>query len=114
MDLLNAEWQKYMDKKSTGSTLKSLMSRTFLYRREWILNSEHPVSEIISEYPCLSRMSFVSYIRLDVKFGHVYILAKVAHEMDMICDSKDTIKAFEDNWRKYARIILLYGKSIPF
>ena len=83
MDLLNAEWQKYMDKKSTGSTLKSLMSRTFLYRREWILNSEHPVSEIISEYPCLSRMSFVSYIRLDVKFGHVYILAKVAHEMDM-------------------------------
>ena len=70
--------------------------------------------DTISEYPCLSRMSFVSYIRLDVKFGHVYILAKVAHEMDMICDSKDTIKAFEDNWRKYARIILLNGKSIPF
>ena len=47
MNLLNAEWQKYKDKKSTGSEIKDLMSRTFLHRREWILYSEHPVSDII-------------------------------------------------------------------
>ena len=62
MDLLNAEWRKYMDKKATDNTIKDLMLRTFLYRREWILHSEHPVSEIIKEYPCLSRVSFVSFI----------------------------------------------------
>lgn len=60
MDLLNSEWLKYKDKKATDSGVKDLMSRTFLHRREWILHSEHPVSEIIEEYPCLSRVSFVS------------------------------------------------------
>ena len=34
--------------------------------------------------------------------------------MDMICDLEDTAKAFEDNWDKYARIILSYSQSIPF
>lgn len=113
MDLLNAEWQKYMDKKATGSGIKELMSRTFLYRREWILYSEHPVSEIIKEYPCLSRVLFVSFIIWISDFA-MYTLAQVEHEMDMICDSEDTVKTFEDNWEKYARIILSYSRSIPF
>ena len=34
--------------------------------------------------------------------------------MDMICDIEDTAEAFEENWQKYARIILSYSKSIPF
>lgn len=46
--------------KPVTGNVKSLMTRTFLNRREWILNSAIPVSEIVTEYPCLKKVSYVS------------------------------------------------------
>ena len=59
MELLETEWTKFKDKKASADGVKELMSRTFLHRREWIRHSERPVSEIMKEYRCLSRLIFV-------------------------------------------------------
>lgn len=56
MKLLGEELQK---DRPLSTNLKELMSRTFLNRREWILNSELPVAEIVEQYPCLSKISYV-------------------------------------------------------
>ena len=42
------------------------------------------------------------------------MVIQVAHEMDMLCQSEGSMKAFEENWEKYTKIILSYSKSIPF
>ena len=57
MKLLEEELQK---DRLLSTNLKDLMSRTFLNRREWILISEQPVAEIVEQYPCLSKISYVS------------------------------------------------------
>ena len=50
-----------MDKlKPSNKNVKNLMTRTFLNRRERILNSEIAVSQIIEDYPCLDRVTYVS------------------------------------------------------
>ncbi len=38
---------------------------------------------------------------------------QISQEMDMICCVEGTASLFDDNWRKYAHIMLSYGKSIP-
>ena len=62
LDLLQEELDK--NKPITGN-VKNLMTRTFLNRREWILNSTVPVSEIVTKYPCFKKVSYVSYATLD-------------------------------------------------
>ena len=57
MKLLEEELQK---DSPLSTNLKDLMSRIFLNRQEWILNSELPVAEIVEQYPCLSKISHVS------------------------------------------------------
>lgn len=47
-------------RKPNCANMKSLMSRTFLHRREWILNSEIAISEVLEKYPCLCKISHVS------------------------------------------------------
>ena len=57
MKLLDEECGKC---KLSSTNIKDLMSRTFLNRREWILNSDLPVSEIIEKYPGMTKISYVS------------------------------------------------------
>lgn len=53
--------QEEMDKlKPSNKNVKNLMTRTFLNRREWILNSEVAISKIIEVYPCLEHVTYVS------------------------------------------------------
>ena len=53
--------QEEMDKlKPSNKNLNNLMTRIFLNWREWILNSEVTISQIIEVYPCLERVTYVS------------------------------------------------------
>ena len=53
--------QEEMDKlKPSNKNVKNLMTRTFLNWREWILNSEAAISQIIEVYPCLELVIYVS------------------------------------------------------
>ena len=47
--------------KPVTGNVKNLMTRAFLNRREWILNSTSPVSEIAMEYPCFRKISYVRH-----------------------------------------------------
>jgi len=59
--------------------------------------------------------SFICKLHLlAFKFFSYLYLGQIAHEMDMICQSEETVKAFEDDWKKYSKIFLSYSKSIPF
>ena len=57
MKLLQDEMAKL---KPSCINIKNLMTRTFLNRRNWILNSEVAISEITETYPCLKHLSYVS------------------------------------------------------
>ena len=57
MKLLEEELQK---KRPLSTNVNDLMSRTFLNRREWIINSEIPVEDIVEKYPSLTKNSCVS------------------------------------------------------
>ena len=52
--------------KPNSANVKNLMSHTFLHRREWILNSEIPVSKILEEYSCLYKLSICRLTLLKV------------------------------------------------
>ncbi|XP_065890195.1 uncharacterized protein [Dysidea avara] len=94
MELLETEWTKFIDKKASADGVKELMSRTFLHRRECICHSERPVSEIMKEYRCLSRLIFVAYVRDG--------------------QSEDMMEQFEEKWKRFVRVIMSYSRAIPF
>ena len=60
MELLRQELA--LGKPAGNSNVKQLMSRTFLYRREWITSSEVPVKDILEEYKVLKKIPHVSKI----------------------------------------------------
>lgn len=57
MKLLKQEIEK---SKPSMEVARELMQRTFLRRRQWILDEEHLVKDICAEYPFLQKQSIVS------------------------------------------------------
>ena len=57
MKLLKQEIEK---SKPSMEVARELMQRTFLRRRQWILDEEHLVTDICAEYPFLQKQSIVS------------------------------------------------------
>jgi len=57
MELLREEIRS--GKPAGNATVKQLMSRTFLNRRDWITSSELPVKDILEEYKVLKKIPHV-------------------------------------------------------
>ena len=57
MELLREEIR--LGKPAGNATVKQLMSRTFLNRRDWITSSEVPVKDILEEYKVLKKIPHV-------------------------------------------------------
>ena len=62
-------------------------------RREWILNSEQPVTEIVKIYPCLTKLTYVS---ITIPFAHLNTYKQISQEMDMICCTEGTASLFDE------------------
>ena len=109
MELLRQEVTS--GKPSGNATVKQLMSRTFLNRRDWITSSELPVKDILEEYKVLKK---IPHVRLILAWNSLYLctVLQIAHEMDMICNIEKSSSLFEDNWKKYVGIILKYSKTV--
>ena len=52
--------------KSSKEIIKTLMTRTFPYRRKSLLESEVSVSECVKELPVLKKYEYVSYVCFNV------------------------------------------------
>ena len=52
--------QEIDNRKPNSANVKNLMSHTFIHHREWIVNSEIAVSEVLEKYSCLRKLSHVS------------------------------------------------------
>ena len=56
--------QEMAKSKPQFGSVTSLMQRTFLRRRQWILDDTQKVEDICLMYPCLSKSIYVSQVRL--------------------------------------------------
>ncbi len=109
--------QEVAKPKVPAANMTSLMTCTFSQRRRWILDEAKPVSQIVEEYPYLSKSLFVScydYMRIWNVINLsvcLFVVLQVAHELDLILQEEGRSDAFELSWETYCCAIVSYAVS---
>lgn len=96
-------------------SVSGLLKRTFVKRRQWILDTTPNVSDIIEEYPCLKKVCYVScsvfMSCIQNMCMYLCIATQIGYEFGLVCTREGILDDFKRSWKESVFKVLTYTLS---